>query len=322
MTDRGGITRRICVVGGTGFIGRHLAARFTKQGIDVAIPTRNLARNRDLQLLAGVRLTPARQLDQATLTEVMRDCDAVVNLVGILNERGHSGAGFQRAHVELTENIVASCKRAGVSRLVQVSALKANAEHGASHYLRTKGQAERVVNASTNLGLRPTIMRPSVVFGRNDSFINRFAWLLRRLPVLPLARPRATFAPVHVGDVADAIVRALNNDTTCGQTFELCGPDTYSLLEIVTAIRNALGLKRAIIPLPDFLGATQAFVCDYLVPGKPFSLDNFRSLSVPSTCSTDGLARLGIQARSLETLLAELERVESRLTQFRRAAGR
>jgi uncharacterized protein YbjT (DUF2867 family) len=322
MTDRSGLPQRVCVLGGSGFVGRHLAAQLAPLGSDIVIPTRHLARQRDLRLLPGVALAPVSRLDRRELGAILRDCDAVVNLIGILNERGHSGAGFRRAHVELAENLVAASLDAGVTRLVQISALKANAEYGASHYLRTKGQAERVIMAAAARGLRPTILRPSVIFGPDDSFINRFQQLLRLTPVLPLARPRATFAPVHVGDVADAIVRVLDDDATIGETYELCGPETYSLLEIVTAIRNATGLRRSILPLRDFLGAAQAFVCDYLVPGKPFSLDNFRSLSVPSTCSSDGLARLGISPRSLTTIIAGLDRHEERLARFRRAAGR
>ena len=322
MTERGGRAARVCVFGGSGFVGRHLAARLNQRSTDVVVPTRHLARNRDLRLLSSVSVTPVEQLDRDEMRVALRGCDAAVNLVGILNERGHSGAGFHRAHVDFAENLIAACMSAGVERIVQISALKANAEHGASHYLRSKGLAERIVTASGSKGLRPTILRPSVIFGRDDSFINRFARLLRLSPVLPLARPHATFAPVYVGDVVEAIVRVLHDDSTINGTFELCGPDVYTLLEIVTEIRDVLGIKRAIVPLHDVLGATQAFLCDYLVPGKPFSLDNFRSLSVPSTCSTNGLARLGIAPRPFATALAELEKREPQLARLRRASGR
>lgn len=290
--------------------------------MDIVVPTRHLALRRDLRLISSVTLVPIASFGRSDLAALVRGCDAVVNLIGILNERGHGGAGFQESHVELVENLVAACGDTRAGRLVHVSALKANAEHGPSHYLRTKGQAERIINAAIERGIKPTILRPSVIFGRDDAFINRFAQLLRRSPFLPLARPRATFAPVYVGDVAAAIVRCLLDDTTIEGTFELCGPDTYTLLEIVTLIRAALGIRRPIIPLHDLLGATQAFVCDYLVPGKPFSLDNYRSLSVPSTCSTNGLVRLGIAPQRFTTVVAELERRESRLQRFRRAAGR
>ncbi len=200
----------------------------------------------------------------------------------------------------LAEKLVDACRGSGVSRLLQMSALKADAVHGPSHYLRSKGRAEQLIASS---GLEYTIFRPSVIFGPHDSFINRFATLLRRLPVLPLPRAQARFAPVFVGDVAAAFATALGDERTIASTYELCGPDIYSLEEIVLLVRGLLGLRRLVVPLPDSLGRVQAWVGEYLLPGKPLSRDSFASLGVASVCSTNGLAALGIEPKSLAAVV-------------------
>jgi NADH dehydrogenase len=228
--------------------------------------------------------------------------DCVVNLVGILNEHGRDGAGFRRAHTELAQTVVAACRSAGVRRLLHMSALKADAARAPSHYLRSKGRAEEIVAHEGAAHIAYTIFRPSVIFGPDDSLTNRFAALLRRLPVLPIGRSEARFAPVYVEDVAQAFVKALENPQSAGATYELCGPDIYSLGEIVRYVRSLLGVPRLIMDLPEPLGRMQAWVGEYLLPGKPISLDNFASLGVASLCSDDGLRRLGIEARALTAI--------------------
>ena len=148
--------------------------------------------------------------------------------------------------------------------------------------------------------------------------------MLRWLPFLPLARADATLSPVHVDDVTTAIARILRHDATIGERVEICGPDVYTLRELVSLIRNAYGLYCPILPLPTLLGSLQAAACDYLIPGKPFSLDNFRSLSVSNTCSDGGLSALGIEPRAFEPTLAAIARgdKEQLLTHYRRFAGR
>jgi NADH dehydrogenase len=223
--------------------------------------------------------------------------DLAINLVGILNEPGSSGAGFQRAHVELTATLLAAMKQAGVPRLVQMSAL--NAGQGESHYLKTRGEAEALVRAS---GLRWSIVQSSVIFGRGDGLFCRFADLLRMLPVLPLARPNARFAPVHVGDVAEALARVADDPHAAGKTFQLYGPETCTLIEIVRMTRDTLALRRLVVPLPDGLGYLQAWSGEWL-PGKPISRDNFRSLKLDSVGTEDGLKALGIAPARIGPLL-------------------
>ena len=151
--------------------------------------------------------------------------------------------------------------------------------------------------------MRWTIFQPSVIFGPRDDFVNRFARLLRGIPLgIPLARPGSRFAPVWVGDVVAAMQRALADDGTAGECYELCGPQQMTLREIVRDVRDRLGLARAVVGIPDFAARLQAAICDF-VPGKPFSTDNYKSLLVDSVCKVNGLARLGISPQPLDAIL-------------------
>jgi NADH dehydrogenase len=172
------------------------------------------------------------------------------------------------------------------------------ARSGPSHYLRSKGLAEEVIRREAR-GLQFVIFRPSVIFGRGDSFINRFARITRLLPYFfPLARAQARLAPVYVGDVVEAFARGVSSEEVVGQALELCGPQVFTLRQIIEVTASSLGLRRRVIPLPDFVGWLQGFVLG-LVPGKPFSLDNFRSLGVDSVCAQDGFEPLGIQPHTM-----------------------
>jgi NADH dehydrogenase len=203
--------RRIVVLGGTGFVGRHLVARLSSAGHRVDVPSRNAEMKRDLRVLPGVRVRTVDIHDPVQLAGSLAGAEAVVNLVGIVNERGFGGKGFRKVHVELTGKVIEACRKSGVTRLVQMSSLRAG--EGESHYLKTRGEAEALVRTS---GLEWTIMRPSVIFGPGDGLFCRFAGLLRAVPVLPLVRARAKFAPVYVGDVAEAIARILERETAGG----------------------------------------------------------------------------------------------------------
>jgi NADH dehydrogenase len=293
----------VCVLGGTGFVGRTLAARLARDGYAVRIPTRNRQRARKLLVLPGLELIQSDIHDQDQLTELVRGSYAVINLVGILNERQHDGSGFRRVHADLVSKLVVACRKTGVKRLLQMSALKANAERGPSHYLRSKGEGDQIIKARAGESIQYTIFRPSVIFGPEDSFINRFARILRLSPVLPLAQLGARFAPVYVGDVAEAFFRALSDSRSFGQTFELCGPDVYTLEEILRLLCRELGIRRAIVRLPRPLGRLQAWIGEYLLPGKPFSRDNYRSLTVASVCRENGFAPFGIRPKRMQPIV-------------------
>ncbi len=298
--------RRICLLGGSGFLGRHVAARLVARGHEVVVLTRARHRNRDLLVLPTLRLVQGDPLIDRDLDSAVAGADAVVNLVGIVNETGRRGGGFDRIHVQLVERALAACRAAGIRRFIQISALKA-ATNGPSHYLRSKGQGETRVRES---GLDWTIMQPSVIFGPEDRFVNRFVRMLQVLPVLPLARAHARLAPVWVGDVAEAVLRALESREAAGQTYQLCGPKVYSLREIVRLAGTIAGHPRPILPLPPTLGRLQALVLQ-MFPGKPFSVDNFLSLSVHSICESGapGLRSLGITPTGLENGLNRYLRV-------------
>lgn len=290
----------IVVLGGTGFVGRHLVARLSAAGHRVLVLSRNREQRPDLRLLPGVTVRTADVHDRQQLMAAFQGAAAVINLVGILNERGFRGKGFEKVHVELTRSVLLACRGAKVRRLLQMSALRAG--EGDSHYLRTRGEAEALVRAS---GLDWTLLRPSVIFGRGDGLFCRFAGLLRWLPVLPLARAGARFAPVHVGDVASAMLVMLARPASIGQIHELYGRQVMTLEEIVRYTARHLGLRRLVVPLPDFLGRLQALVGDVL-PGKPISSDNFRSLKLDSVGSRDGLATLGIAPTPVDAIVPAL----------------
>jgi uncharacterized protein YbjT (DUF2867 family) len=289
---------KVCVLGGTGFIGSELVARLGALRHEVKVLTRDPEKSRDLKVLPSVRFVRADVHDEAVLARELAGCDVVVNLVGVLNERRlgrGSGAEFRRVHTELPQKLVRACRAAGVRRYLHMSGLKADSQRGPSHYLRSKGLAEDDLREHCANGAPEfVIFRPSVVFGPGDSFINRFAGILRITPgVLPLACAHARFAPVYVADVANAFVACLERHDVVGRTYELCGPDVMTLGEIVRLTARVIGVRRLVVPLPDLLSRMQAAVMDY-VPGKPFSTDNYLSATLDSTCDCDGLGELGI----------------------------
>jgi NADH dehydrogenase len=293
--------RQICIIGGTGFVGHHLINRLTREGYRVRVPTRRRERHRDLLVNPRVELIEANVFEPAVLRRLMKDCDAVINLVGILNKsRGNS---FGRAHVDLPREIVEAMRATGVKRLLHMSALNAYPREERSRYLRTKGKGEDLVHAAAAHGLQVTSFRPSVIFGPGDSFFNRFATLLRLTPlVFPLACAESRFAPVYVGDVADAMLHALRTSATIGKHCDLCGPETYTLAELVAYTARQLGLRRHIWKLSNSLSWLQARALEF-VPGKPFSRDNYWSLQKDSVCSQNTLIEFGIRPTSIEAIV-------------------
>ena len=267
----------VLVLGGSGFVGRHLISRLVRDGNRVVVPTRRRENARHLILLPTVDVVDADVHDPATLKRLMAGATAVVNLVGILNESSRDT--FARAHVELANKVVAACRAVGVRRLVQMSALNADPA-GPSAYLRSKGEAEAAIGAS---GLDWTIFQPSVIFGPEDRFLNLFAKLERFLPVMAIAAAQARFQPVFVGDVAHCFAHALADNATIRQRYQLCGPDVYTLRELVAFVGRLSEHERPIIALPPALGRLQARLLE-LVPGTPMSRDNLASMQVDSVC--------------------------------------
>jgi NADH dehydrogenase len=285
----------ILVVGGSGFVGRYVVHRLVNAGYRVVVPTRRRDNARHLFLLPTVQVVEADVGDAATLDRLVAGSAAVVNLVGILNEGG--AETFARAHVDVPANIIAACRSAGVRRFLQMSALNADPA-GPSRYQRSKGEAEAAIVAS---GLDWTIFQPSVIFGREDSFLNLFAKLVRVLPVMAIGGADVRFQPVFVGDVADCFVRALTEDATIGQKYPLCGPRAYTLRELVRYVGEISGHERPVVALGPALARLQAGALEML-PGKLMSRDNLASMERDSVCDCPFPAIFGVTPTALEAV--------------------
>ncbi|MGH8633156.1 MAG: complex I NDUFA9 subunit family protein [Burkholderiales bacterium] len=284
----------VCVLGGSGFIGRHVCHALAAAGYRVRVATRDRERAKEqLILLPTVAVAAVNIHDPAQLAAFVRGTDAVINLVGVLHD-GRGDRSFQAAHVELARKVVEACRSCGIRRLLHMSAL-ASARDGPSRYLRSKGEAEAIVRES---GLGWTLYRPSVVFGPGDSFLNLFATLLRFSPVVALACPRARFQPVFVEDVAAAFVTGLADLGSFGQSYDLCGPRVYTLRELVEYVGTVIGRRRLVVGLNDALSYCQALVLE-LLPVKLMTRDNYYSMKVDNVCSCDfpfGIAPAALEA--------------------------
>jgi len=278
----------VLVLGGSGFVGRHLVAALAARGIKVTVPSRRRERAKHLLPLPTVDLVESDIMAPGALEALARGKQAVINLVGILH------GDFTRVHAGLPGMVVAACRSCGVGRVLHMSALGASPS-APSEYLRTKAMGEEAALAATDLAV--TAFRPSVMFGPEDAFLNTFARLARTFPVLPIACPRARFQPVYVVDVANVMSRALDDLSTRGKTYELCGPREYTLKELVELVCEMTGRRRAVIGLSDRLSYWQAFVMEKL-PGKLITRDNLRSMRVPNVCS--GAFPFGILPQALE----------------------
>jgi len=314
---------KVCIVGGSGFVGTQLVNCLAGQSVSVDVLCRYPGARRDLSVAPKSRLYAVDVYDQQALRTRFVGADAVINLVGILNEKPHDGSGFELAHVQLLNHLATACEQAGVKRFIQMSALNANhaIDSSSSHYLRTKGEAEVVLHQRK---LDVTIFRPSVIFGAQDSFLNRFHGLLKIAPFLPLACPQSRFQPVFVGDVVRSFSTALTTHGTIGQSYDLVGPKTYTLLELVQYVMKLTATKRPIVGLPDWASRLQASIFEWL-PGKPFSKDNYRSLQRDSISDNNGLPILGIEPTALEAIAPGYLGARSRAARyqnFRRHAAR
>lgn len=307
----------ICVIGGAGFVGRHLCQQLAARGYRLRVPTRDRERAKALILLPTVDVVVADVQDPAALAALVRGSDAVINLVGVLHD-ARGKRGFDAAHVALARKVVDACRANNVRRLLHMSALAA-APDAPSAYLRSKGEAERIVRES---GLDFTIFRPSVIFGPDDSFLNMFACLARVLPVIALASPNARFQPVYVDDVAAAFVRALPDMKTFGRSYALCGPQRYTLRELVAYVCRITGQQRPVLGLNRSLSYCQAYAMEWL-PVKLMTRDNLRSMEVDSV--SDSAFPFGIRPQALEAVAPmwlATRTPRARYQRFRNVAGR
>ncbi len=290
--------KKILVLGGSGFVGRHLCKELVRLQHRVTVPTRDVSGTRGGQSLPSLELVQADVHDPAALARLVPGHDAVVNLVAIL----HGGSlEFERTHVELVRKIARACQDAGVPRLVHVSALGA-AKDAPSMYQRSKAKGEEVLQASP---LDWTVLRPSVIFGEGDRFLTLFARLQSIFPIMPLAGADTLFQPVWVGDVVSAIVQCLQRQDTARRTFEICGPDRFTLRQLVKLAGSASGHTRPVVGLPAVLAQLQAFMME-MAPGEPLmSRDNLDSLKVDNVASGSlpGIDALGISPAALRDIV-------------------
>ena len=327
---------RICILGGSGFVGTHLVSQLAARGIKVRVLSHRREMAKELILLPTVEVVEADVHDQHELIRQFRGMDAVINLVGILHEK-HIGrvdlpsarrGDFQKVHIELVRKVVHACGESGVHRLLHVSALGAH-PNSRSAYQRSKGIAEALVRESGRqhiehenwylngpkfihgYGLNVTVFRPSVIFGRGDSFLTMFARLLKAFPVLPLASANSRFAPVHVDDVARAFADSLDNPATYGQTYDLCGPKAYSLKELVGYVGEVIGKKRSIIPLGKWPSFFQAWAMEFKPGRKLMTRDNFYAMGTDNVCAGGWPSVFNFTPAALEAIAPEYLRADS-----------
>jgi len=288
----------LALTGANGFVGQHLLAYLSSLGHECRVLTRSDKNQKLNRNLPGVEYRKVDLRNAAELQVALQGADGVINLIGILNEKGWGGRGFRAAHVAPVQALITACQAVGIRRFIQISAL--NAGRGNSHYLRSKGEAEELLRAAPEIDA--TILRPAVIFGDGDSFFNRFAALLRFLPLLPLACPNSKMQPVWVGDVVAAIALCLDHRSTIDKTLELAGPEVFTLFQLVNKTARYKGWNRRVIGLPNWLSRVQGMLMDF-VPGKPFSSDNYRSLQLDSTSRHSALLDLGIHPTRMDAIV-------------------
>jgi uncharacterized protein YbjT (DUF2867 family) len=278
----------VLILGGTGFIGRHLVDQLLQENpeISIVLPTRNFKNTASLTQKHSIKVITADIHQPGILEQLLNrlidiappaHC-AVINLVGVLHSK-HGipyGADFAKAHVELPKKIIAACQKLNISRLIHMSALGADST-GPSMYQRSKGDGEKLI---LNSPLNWTVFRPSVVFGKDDRFINLFAQMQKFTPIVPLAGAKARFQPIWVNNVAQGFIEALKNSQTIHKAFDLGGPKIYTLAELVQFAGKISGHSRFVFPLPHFLAYLQAFLLEYIPGGPLMSRDNLYSMQI------------------------------------------
>ena len=294
--------RVVTVFGGSGFVGRHLVWRLAKQGWIVRVAVRRPSQAGFLKPLGEIgQITPLRApvQDPVAVAAAMAGADAAVNLVGILYERGKQT--FAGVHARGAQTVAEAAAAAGVEHLVQVSAIGAEV-HAEANYARSKGAGEAAVKTAFPSA---AIVRPSIVFGPEDDFFNRFAAMARLSPALPLIGGGATrFEPVYVGDVAQAIVKCLAVPACAGKTYELGGPRVYTFKELLQLLLREIRRRRLLVPWPFALAEVQARFLE-LLPVPPLTRDQLRMLRRDNVVSEGALtlADLGIAPTAAEVIL-------------------
>ncbi len=300
--------RKVLVAGGSGFLGSHIVHKLIQAGMQVVVPVRRRERAKHLALLPGVEIREGSLLEQRFVKNCLNGCTDVINLVGVLHGRSGQpavyGPDFARAHVELPKLIADTAIEMGIRRYIHVSALGVTADgkrNLPSRYLRSKAAGEQSLRGL--IGLDLTVLRPSVIFGREDKFLNLFASLQSLAPLMTLPRASARFQPIWVEDVAAATVACLEQAASIGQTYDLVGPKIYTLREIVQLAGRLSGHSRPVLGLPDPLGWLQTVAIEFAPGPTLMSRDNFHSMAVENTSKQVWASKIfGFEPSSLELI--------------------
>ena len=308
---------KVVILGGTGFIGAQLATKLSPKSKKIIIPTRNTESNPGLKMIPNLEIVSTDVKDERSINLLLEDADLVINTVGILNEINEDNS-FDKIHYQLPKKVSNSIKKNEVKRFMHISSLNADPK-SIGKYLKSKGKAEDFLISETSSFCNLTIFRPSIVFGESDSFFNKFATLLKFLPIFPLACPNAKFMPVYVEDLTDFMISTINTIDTYGQKIDVTGPNEYTFRELIDQTLMALNTRRIIIPLNNFLSRLQARVFEKL-PGKLFTMDNYQSLQIDS-CSDEGFKG----SSSLEDIIPQYLNIKTKQERFeklRKKSGR
>ena len=293
----------VAVIGGSGFVGRHLLVRLVNAGLQVTALARSSTAESGLRKLAGVRVVRVKLESDEALSACLAGQGVVINLVGILHESRE--IDFDAVHVAFPRRLAQLCQAAGVTQYLHMSALNADAAKGSSRYLKSRGEGEDAVHHACG-GVTVTSFRPSIIFGPGDNFFGVFDRLLDWMPVFPVVCPETRFAPVCVDDVVEAFYQVLERGADFnGQRLNLCGPQIYTFKELVQFVARVTGRRRLVLGMPDSLSRLQALVMERL-PGKLFTRDNYRSMQMDSVCGGDDFAALGITPKALEDVMTPL----------------
>jgi len=309
------MAQRVCIIGGSGFVGRVIVRQAIRAGHHVTVACRHPEKARSL-IVEGVRLVKADLSDGRGLDDAIAGADCVINLVGLLFERGRYD--FDTVHVHGTEHVLAACKRHGVKQYLHMSALGAGTIP-ASSYSRSKGDAEGYVRQS---GMAWTLIRPSIIYGAGDSFFTKFKDMSAMLPILPVIQPETRFQPVWVEDVARVFVESIGNRHVHEQTYELAGPNAYSFMELMTLLMATLQRKRLLLPVPSIAAKLLASI-SRLLPTPLLTADQLLLLQHDNVTTGEAFPAQFGEPANLESILSsyisgnQIERLQDQLDNFR-----
>ena len=304
-----------CVIfGGTGFVGSNFAQKLSPLATEIVVVTRNIERNKSLKMIPNLKLVPASISDSKSIRDILKNAEIVVNTVGILNEFDQINT-FENIHFKFLQRLSQEIKVNKIKRFLHISSLNAKADQ-ISDYLHTKGKAEDFILNEMSSFCNTTIFRPSIVFGEEDSFFNKFAKLLKFIPIFPLACPSAKFQPIYVGDLTDYMINCISDIETYNEKVDMVGPRTYTFSELIKLTTKTMGVKRIIIPLNDPLSKIQAYVFQNL-PGKLFTIDNYHSLQIDSVSENGYVGKTTVEQK-----LSNYLNIKDKSEELRKKAGR